>query len=178
MTQRIAIIGAVSINSVYGEGGKIPWHFKEDMEYFKMVTSGHVVAMGRGTWESLPKKFRPLPDRVNLVITNTPNYQADGAKIVHSVQCAISEAKGKDIFFIGGADIWISALRVATDAYITVVNSTYPVKETTRCAPELNDASVQLSVFTLCHISEVIAYEKESGRSILIDFKHWKRIES
>jgi dihydrofolate reductase len=177
MTQRIAVIGAVSCNGVYGEGGKIPWHIKEDMDYFKRVTSGHVVAMGRGTWESLPKKFRPLPDRVNLVITNTPNYQAEGAKIIPSVRCAIDEAKGKDIFFIGGADIWMSALLVATDAYITVVGSTYPVTETTRRAPELIDLKLRTPQFELCTVSDGLVLETRSHCFVSVCFNHWKKVE-
>jgi dihydrofolate reductase len=175
MSQKIAVIGAVSRNGVYGEGGSIPWRIKEDMDYFKRVTSGHVVVMGRGTWESLPKKFRPLPNRLNVVVTNTPHYQAEGAVIASSIKDAIDEAKGRDVFFIGGADIWMSALHVATDAYITVIGKTYPVTETTRLAKELNDLGTHVPAFTLCTVSELFVCEKYDERFLWVSFNHWKK---
>ena len=73
MTKIVAVIGAVSRNGVYGEGDKIPWYIPADFKHFKKLTTEWTVIMGRGTWESLPPKFRPLPHRDNMVITNTPD---------------------------------------------------------------------------------------------------------
>src|SRR3989338_7713715 len=67
---KISIIAAVGENRELGKGGKLLWQIPEDMKRFKKLTTGHVVIMGRKTFESLPKKFRPLPNRINVVITH------------------------------------------------------------------------------------------------------------
>lgn len=95
-----------------GLNGKLPWpHHTEDMQYFKEQTEGHIVIMGRKTWESLPAQYRPLPNRENYVVSNKPiTLSGWGVKRVsgdlHEEIKRIAEANpGKDIWIIGGADI-------------------------------------------------------------------------
>lgn len=122
MKKHVIVIAAVSQNGVYGEGGIIPWHVPEDFSHFKKTTTGHTVVMGRGTWESLPSKLRPLPNRCNMVVTNTPSYIADGATVCRSVEQAIADAPTERVFCIGGASIWYHAMYLADEAFISVVH--------------------------------------------------------
>ena len=110
MTKKVTVIAAVSQNGVYGEGEKIPWYIPEDFKHFKELTIGCTVIMGRGTWESLPPKFRPLPHRDNIVITNTPSYEAKSATIFASVEQAVAASKTEKVFCIGGVSIWYPAM--------------------------------------------------------------------
>jgi dihydrofolate reductase len=123
---RIAIIAALGAkNRVIGRDNKLLWHIPEDMKRFKALTTGHPVIMGRKTWESLPEKFRPLPARLNLVITRDMTYEARGASISSSLAAAIARAKsaegGDEIFIIGGGQIYTEALPLADRLYLTLV---------------------------------------------------------
>lgn len=135
---KVIVIGAVSQNGVYGEGASIPWRIREDFKHFKDITTGHTVIMGKGTWLSLPEKFRPLPGRTNSVITNTPGFVAVGATIFASLEQAIDAATTEKVFCIGGKDIWYHAMSLADEAWITVVHKNYPItKGVTRLAYDL-----------------------------------------
>src|SRR5437016_14657714 len=79
---RIALVVAKAANGVIGDRSRIPWRLPEDMRRFKQLTMGKPCIMGRTTWDSLPKK--PLPGRLNIVVTRNPNFIADGAAVVHS----------------------------------------------------------------------------------------------
>ncbi len=148
MGKKVIVIAAVSLNGVYGEGNEIPWRIPEDLKHFKEETTNHSVIMGRGTWESLPPKFRPLPHRENMVITNTPNYKAEGATIFASIEQAIAAATKAKVFCIGGASIWYHAMHIADEAWITLVKKEYPVtKGLTHCAPELRNPPSKWSSF-------------------------------
>lgn len=134
----VIVIGAVSQNAVYGEGAKIPWYIKQDFKHFKELTTNHTVVMGKGTWDSLPLQFRPLPNRANFVITNTMGYEAPGARIFASLEQAIDAATTEKVFCIGGKNIWYQAMSLADEAWITVVHKDYPItKDTTHLAHDL-----------------------------------------
>ena len=149
MTKKVIVIAAVSVNGVYGEGEIIPWRIFEDIQHFKELTTEWTVIMGRGTWESLPPKFRPLPHRENIVITNTPGYEAKGAIIFASIEQAIRAARTENVFCIGGASIWYHAMHLADEAWITVVKKEYPVTQgVTHCAPELLNPSSKWPSFS------------------------------
>src|SRR5215510_14980500 len=79
----IVLVLAIADNGVIGKDGGIPWRIPDDMKRFKAITLGHTVVMGRKTWDSLPKK--PLPGRINVVVTRQKGWQADGAVIAHSL---------------------------------------------------------------------------------------------
>ena len=85
-----SLIWAQSTSGVIGRDGGIPWRLPEDMARFKDLTMGHTVLMGRLTWESLPPKFRPLPGRRNVVLTRNPQYRADGADVITSLDEALA----------------------------------------------------------------------------------------
>ncbi len=86
MKPHISLIVARSQNGVIGKDGKLPWHFPEDLKFFKQITIGKPIIMGRHTWESIG---RPLPGRRNVVVTRQPDYKADKAEVVHSLEDAV-----------------------------------------------------------------------------------------
>ncbi|MEP6826472.1 MAG: dihydrofolate reductase [Aestuariivirga sp.] len=114
----IALVYAVSRNGVIGKDGGLPWHVPSDLKHFKAVTLGKPVVMGRKTWESLPKK--PLPGRQNIVVTRKPDYSADGADVVNSIEDAIISAGAvSEVCVIGGAELFKEILPRADRIYLT-----------------------------------------------------------
>ncbi|MFS2281032.1 dihydrofolate reductase [Microbacterium sp. OR21] len=98
------LIWAQANNGVIGAGGGMPWHVPEDLAHFKEVTIGAPVIMGRRTWDSLPERFRPLPDRENIVITRSQDWAADGARRAAGIEDAV---RGQErVWVIGGAEIF------------------------------------------------------------------------
>jgi dihydrofolate reductase len=169
--KNVIVIGAVSQNGVYGEGDIIPWYIPEDFRHFKELTTNWTVVMGRGTWESLPAKFRPLPHRENIVITNTPNYVADGARICASVEQAIEMARTAKVFCIGGAHIWYHAMSLADEAWITVVKRQYKVTpQVTRLA---HDLLRPFETWPDFYLAEVKKPEKCSDDIPPFEICHW-----
>lgn len=122
----VSLVAAVAKNLVIGKDNDLPWRLPDDMKFFMDTTKGHYVILGRKNYESLPKKFRPLPDRTNVVITRQENYEAQGALIVHSIEEALNIAalnRESEAMVIGGADIYTLALPLADRLYITEVNA-------------------------------------------------------
>jgi dihydrofolate reductase len=127
----IRMIVATNPQGVIGKDNKIPWFYKGDLQYFKMMTTGHVVVMGRKTWESLPPKMRPLPGRVNIVLTSkTPteigmeniNPECMTARdMADALKCAADFAPGKDIWLIGGEQVYREGMDIADDCLVTNV---------------------------------------------------------
>jgi len=118
----ISIIAAVAKNQVIGKGNDLPWRLPDDMKYFMQTTNGHHVIMGRKNYESLPQKFKPLPNRTNIVVTHQRSYQAPGCTIVHELSDGVSLAEKngeKELFIIGGAEIYKLALPVTNVLYLT-----------------------------------------------------------
>ncbi|QMU97946.1 dihydrofolate reductase [Microbacterium esteraromaticum] len=98
------LVWAQAKNGVIGAGGGMPWHVPEDLAHFKAVTLGAPVIMGRRTWDSLPERFRPLPDRENIVVTRSQDWSAEGARRAASVEEAV---RGQErVWVIGGAEIF------------------------------------------------------------------------
>lgn len=112
----INIIAAVSLNNCIGINNTIPWKIKEDMQFFKRMTTNNVVIMGRKTYESIGK---PLPNRENIVITSS---RIDGVVTFTNLKDAIESNKSKNIFLIGGSKIYEEGLQYADKMYITLVN--------------------------------------------------------
>ena len=125
----ISMIAAVGKNLELGKNNDLIWHFKEDMKFFKETTMGHPVIMGRKTFESLPKA---LPGRKNIVLSANPEYKADGAEVVTSVEEAIklAEAEDTDAFVIGGGRIYTEFLPYADNLYLTEINAECPDADT------------------------------------------------
>lgn len=137
----INIIAAIGKNRELGKDNKLLWHIPEDFKRFKTLTSGHVVIMGRKTYESLPEKFRPLPDRINILVTRNLNFtisarsykDSDNKVIIcYSLEEALrlaSLAQGKPlkkIFIIGGAEIYKQGIKFADKLYLTLVDKIFP----------------------------------------------------
>jgi dihydrofolate reductase len=125
----IALVVAVADNGVIGADGDLPWRLPGDLKYFKRVTLGKPVVMGRKTWDSLPK--RPLPGRPNLVVTRQTDFQADGAEVFTDLSAAMARADAlgdecevaePEISVIGGADIFRATLPLADRLYLTEVH--------------------------------------------------------
>ncbi|MET0758437.1 MAG: dihydrofolate reductase, partial [Mycobacterium sp.] len=99
----VGLIWAQSTSGVIGRDGGIPWRLPEDQARFKELTLGHTVVMGRLTWESLPKKVRPLPGRRNVVLTRQADYMADGAEVMTTLEDALTD---DETWVIGGEQIY------------------------------------------------------------------------
>ena len=119
----IVIIVAKSKNNCIGKDGTIPWNIPEDLAFFKKMTTGHTVIMGRKTWESLPKKYKPLPNRKNIVITTQKDYTVpEGVDIIHDTTDIPNLYPETTRFIIGGAQIYAKTADMANVLYITGVD--------------------------------------------------------
>jgi dihydrofolate reductase len=113
-------IAAMSLNRVIGAGNKIPWHLPEDFKWFKKMTTGQVIVMGRKTYESIG---RPLPNRTTIVLTRSP-LNIPGVRLAGDLKQLDSlrdELVGREIFVCGGAQIYEQALPLCSDLYLTLV---------------------------------------------------------
>ncbi len=127
---RVSLIVAVANNGVIGKDNDLIWHLPKDMKFFKETTLGHHVIMGRKNFESIPEKYRPLPNRTNVVITRQSDYKAEGCVVVNSVEEAleIAEQNGDtEPFIIGGGQIYKIALEqnLVDKIYLTKVHHTF-----------------------------------------------------
>jgi dihydrofolate reductase len=120
------LIFARAANGVIGQNNALPWHLPEDMAHFKRTTLGCPVIMGRKTWDSLPPRFRPLPGRINIVVTRQTNWQAAGALCAHSLPEAVTLCPpDSEAWVIGGAEIYTAALPLASTAVVTEIDKEY-----------------------------------------------------
>lgn len=129
---QINLIWAQDKNRVIGKDGKMPWHLPEDLAHFKRTTLGHPVIMGRKTWESLPAKFKPLPGRLNVVISSDAstreNLKKNGTSPAENLRealliCELSNAP--EVWVIGGAQIYSLALPLAHKLVITEIDALF-----------------------------------------------------
>lgn len=118
----LTLIAAVGRNGAIGKDHRLLWQLPEDMQRFKILTLGHSVLMGRKTWESLPTKFRPLPGRQNIVLSRDPKYALPDAIVAYTLDQGISASAGKEIFVIGGAEIYGLAIAQAARLELTEVD--------------------------------------------------------
>ena len=141
-TTGLGLVWAQTSTGVIGQAGDMPWHLPEDMSHFSRLTTGHPVIMGRKTWESFPDKYRPLPDRTNIVITRQAAWRdtpgAEGAVAVASLDDALLESQfvpgHETVWIIGGGEIFAQALDLADVAVVTTIDTT---AEGDTFAPEL-----------------------------------------
>ncbi len=112
-----SIIVAMSENRVIGVSGRLPWHLSEDLKHFKEITMGHTIVMGRKTYESIG---RALPGRANVVVTRQKNFRAEGVEVVHDLKDILSAPR--EIFVIGGADLYAQALPHVQKVYFTLIH--------------------------------------------------------
>jgi dihydrofolate reductase len=110
-------IAAMSLNRVIGRGNQIPWHLPEDFKWFKQMTTGNVVVMGRKTFESIG---RPLPNRETIVVSRG-DFSHPGVRTVASLEAIDLENESREVFICGGAQIYAQALSKCSDLYLTLV---------------------------------------------------------
>jgi dihydrofolate reductase len=120
----LGLVWAQARGGVIGADGGLPWHLPEDLARFKALTTGGTVVMGRATWESLPAAVRPLPGRRNVVLSRRPGFVADGATVASSLQDALAAVSG-DVWVIGGASVYRTALPLADVAVVTEIDAAY-----------------------------------------------------
>jgi dihydrofolate reductase len=118
----IVLVVAIAQNGVIGKGGAIPWHISDDMKRFKALTLGHTVVMGRKTWDSLPRK--PLPGRVNVVVTRQKDWKAEGAVTAASLGEATAGTSAT-VMVIGGREIYERALPLASRIELTEIHQDF-----------------------------------------------------
>jgi dihydrofolate reductase len=124
MKPEIIIIAAVAENRVIGRDNAIPWSLKEDMQHFRSLTMGCPCIMGRRTWESLPRK--PLPGRLNIVLSSRSGTGAAGEKVCPSLPAALALcASAGRVFIIGGASVYREAMALASGIELTLVRGEY-----------------------------------------------------
>lgn len=119
----VSAIVAVAKNGVIGKDNQIPWYLPADLAWFKRVTLGHYVLMGRNCFQSIG---RPLPRRTNVVVTRNPFFTADGVLIAHSVEEALNLAYDngeQEVFIIGGGEIYRQTERLWDKVYLTEVDT-------------------------------------------------------
>jgi dihydrofolate reductase len=132
----LGLIWAQATSGVIGRDGGIPWRLPEDQARFKELTMGHAVVMGRLTWESLPAKVRPLPGRRNVVVTRQPDYTAEGAHVVRTLDDALPD---DEAWVIGGEQIYALALPLATRCEVTEIDIDLPRQDADAVAPVLDE---------------------------------------
>jgi dihydrofolate reductase len=138
----LIIIAAIAKNNAIGQNGQMPWpnnEYKEDMKRFKELTTGNPVIMGRLTYESIPKRFRPLPKRQNIILSRNPNYDSHpDVKVEGSIQKVIFElakVQTPKAYVMGGAAIYKLAMPLADTLQITHIKKPY---EADTFFPEIN----------------------------------------
>ncbi len=117
----ISLLVAMDQHRLIGKDNQLPWHLPQDLAYFKKVTMGHKIIMGRKTFESIG---RPLPGRENIIVTRDMTYTQPGCTILHSIEeiIALSSRSNEEVFVIGGAEIFKEILPVSDRLYITEID--------------------------------------------------------
>lgn len=126
----VSLIVAVSQNRVIGKDNALLWYLPADLAYFKRTTEGHHVILGRKNYFSIPEKYRPLPNRTNIILTRSADFKADGCIVLNSLEEAIDYAKKqgeKELFIIGGGQVYAEALQknLVDRLYITEIEATF-----------------------------------------------------
>lgn len=122
----ISAIAALAKNRVIGKNNDLPWKLPDDMKFFMQTTTGHVVIMGRKNYDSLPPKFKPLPNRTNIVMTKQKDFVAPGCVVINGIEEGLeyaSRSGEQECFIIGGAEIYRAALPFTTRLYLTEIDA-------------------------------------------------------
>ena len=130
---KVAAVVAMDQSRVIGLRGSLPWHIPEDLAHFRKLTAGHVVVMGRKTWDSLPEKFKPLPGRTNVVVSR----RSAELELPHGVLRASSPEEGlriarqaaqahsQTVWVIGGAELYKALLPACDEVHLTIVQGSH-----------------------------------------------------
>lgn len=164
---KISLIAAVAANGVIGRNNDLPWHLPDDMKFFMETTKGHYVVLGRKNYESLPPKYKPLPNRTNIIVTRQKNFDAPGCLVVHTIDEAIALARDngeQEAMIIGGAEIYKLALPSADRLYLTEIKAKV-------------DGDVRFPYFDRGEWKEVsrVPHEKDERHKYAFDFVMYER---
>lgn len=124
---RLSILVAMARNRIIGRNNQLPWYLPADLKHFKTLTMGQVIVMGRKTYESIG---RPLPGRVNIIITRQTDYKALGAIVVNSIEDALRIGKetgttANENFIIGGEELYRQVLKICQRMYVTEIQKDF-----------------------------------------------------
>jgi len=127
---KVSLIVAMDKNRGIGKNNDLMWHLPNDMRFFKETTAHHIVVMGRKNYDSIPEKYRPLPNRRNVILTRNSNFKAEDCDVFNSLDDALGAYKHdseKTIFIIGGGQIYTLALaqEVVDEMFITHIDGDY-----------------------------------------------------
>lgn len=127
MTLRLSILVAMARNRVIGQNNKLPWHLPADLKHFKSLTMGKTIVMGRKTYESIG---RPLPGRINIIITRQTNYEVPGAIVVNAIEdallvCEQTGTTNDEHFIIGGEELFRQTLGICQRMYVTEIQKNF-----------------------------------------------------
>ena len=139
---KISIVVAAADDNAIGKDKGLLWHLPKDMEFFKKVTYGHHVLMGRKSYESIPEQYRPLKGRVNIIITRQQEFKAEGCRIVSSAEEGIGFAKDngeEELMILGGGQIYKQLLGQTDKIYLTRVHHSFPEADTFFPELDLNE---------------------------------------
>lgn len=119
----------MSLNGAIGKNGDIPWKIPGEQGLFKEFTEGKIVVMGRATWNSIPEKYRPLPNRINMMLTSTPDYSHSNCIEIASIEEALLLAEAiteyDELVFIGGQRVYEEGLPYCDTLYLTQIDGIY-----------------------------------------------------
>jgi dihydrofolate reductase len=159
----ISIIVAVSDDWGIGRDNDLLWHLPEDLKRFKRLTTGNAIIMGKKTWESLPR--RPLPDRINIVLTDIPNENIEGSITAYSIEDALSKCDNtREIFIIGGGSIYRQFMPLAEKLYISHVHKKTPA--------DIYFPAIDLNIW---EVTEEEEYPGSGDEKIPYTYKIYKR---
>lgn len=129
MSRQVKLIVAVAKNNVIGKNNDLIWHLPADMRFFTQTTKGSVVIMGRRNWDSIPLKYRPLSERINVVVTRNQHFSHPDCVVFHNLIEAVNDSKKemKPIFIIGGGQIYKEAIEknLVDEMYITHIDASF-----------------------------------------------------
>jgi dihydrofolate reductase len=152
-----------------GKNNDLMWHLAADMKFFKETTSGQIVVMGRKNWDSIPEKYRPLPNRENVVLTRNTDFVAEGARVFHSLESSLNWYSGEEertVFIIGGGEIYRQALdlKCVDELYITHVDAVYGADT---FFPEFDEDKWT--------VREILSWPKDEKNEAAFTVKHYIR---
>ena len=128
---KISLVAAVARNGAIGRGNDLLFRESADQRHFRDTTIGHAVLMGRRTWESLPARFRPLPERRNVLMSRRADYAAPGAEVVPDLEAALALLASEDVVYvIGGGDVYAQVLPLADELVLTEIDRAYDGADT------------------------------------------------